>query len=32
MPELAVALIVVVFLAELAVATGYVAWLAGVLL
>jgi hypothetical protein len=32
MPELAVAFIVLVFLAELAVAAGYVAWLAGVLL
>jgi hypothetical protein len=32
MPELAVAMIVLVFLAELALAAGYVAWLAGVLL
>jgi len=32
MPELAVTLIVLVFVAELAIAAGYVAWLAGVLL
>jgi len=32
MPELAVALIVLVFLAEMVIAAGYVAWLAGVLL
>jgi hypothetical protein len=31
MPELAVALIVLLFLAELALAAGYVVWLAGVL-
>jgi hypothetical protein len=32
MPELAVAMIVLIFLAELALAAGYVAWLAGALL
>jgi hypothetical protein len=32
MPELAVAVIVLVFLVELVLAAGYVAWLAGVLL
>jgi len=32
MPELAVTLIVLVFVVELAIAAGYVAWLASVLL
>ena len=32
MPELAVAVIVLVFLVELVLAAGYVTWLAGVLL